>query len=244
MVDNKQSKASYYTNGSGHQSLMNDNQPTSIVTILSDMPISFDEIPFLRGAIIDKVRASNVLFHDHIDNGFRYSYPLIQYKAINGNAAVVAIAEGTNAIKGILPHMNSEVRIGNRRCNLSLNDVVTDVANVCITEEEHSYFVHRWLPFNQNNYAEYKRLDSLSQKVEMLQRLMIGNILSFAKGIGIYLNSKVEVSIIDINSVRQYRFKDVQMQGFDIKINTNVTLPTNIGLGKGVSIGFGIINEI
>lgn len=244
MVDNKQSKASYYTNGSGHQSLMNDNQPTSIVTILSGMPISFDEIPFLRGAIIDKVRASNVLFHDHLNNGFRYSYPLIQYKAINGNAAVVAIAEGTNAIKEILPHMNTEVRIGNKRCNISLSDVITDVANVRVTEEEHSYSVHRWLPFNQNNYAEYKRLDSLSLKIEMLQRLMIGNILSFAKGIGIFLNSKVDVSIIDIKSVRQYRFKNVQMQGFDIKINTNVVLPMNIGLGKGVSIGFGVINII
>lgn len=244
MVDNKQSKASYYTNGTEHQSLMNDNQPTNIVTILSGMPISFDEIPFLRGAIIDKVRASNVLFHDHIDNGFRYSYPLIQYKAINGNAAIVAIAEGTNAIKEILPHMNTEVRIGNKRCNLSLSDVVTDVTNVCVTEEEYSYSIHRWLPFNQNNYAEYKGLDSLSLKVEMLQRLMVGNILSFAKGIGIYLNSKVEVNIIDINTVRQYRFKNVLMQGLDIMFKTNVALPTNIGLGKGVSIGFGIINEI
>lgn len=244
MVEDKQSKATYNTSEPEPPYVNRENKDMNIVTILSNTPISLYEIPFLRGAILDKVKTANVLFHDHIDNGFRYSYPLIQYKAINGNAAIVAIAEGTNAIKEILPHMNTEVRIGNKRCNLSLSDVVTDVTNVCVTEEEYSYSIHRWLPFNQNNYAEYKGLDSLSLKVEMLQRLMVGNILSFAKGIGIYLNSKVEVNIIDINTVRQYRFKNVLMQGLDIMFKTNVALPTNIGLGKGVSIGFGIINEI
>lgn len=244
MVENKLSKASYYTSGSERQCLVNDNQPPKIVTILSGMPISFEEIPFLRGAILEKVKTANVLFHDHLDNGFRYSYPLIQYKTINGKAAIVAIAEGAKAIKEILPYMNTEVRIGDRRCNISLNDVITDVANVCVTDEQHSYSIHRWLPFNQDNYAEYKRLDSISLKVEMLQRLMTGNILSFAKGIGIYLSSKVDVNIIDIKAVRQYRFKNVLMQGFDVKVNANVVLPINIGLGKGVSIGFGVINEL
>jgi len=46
--------------------------------------ISFDEIPWLRGAVIHAVPETETLFHNHIGSGFRYSYPLVQYKRIGG----------------------------------------------------------------------------------------------------------------------------------------------------------------
>lgn len=46
--------------------------------------ISFKEIELLRGAVINAIGDKpNVLYHNHIDDTFRYSYPLIQYKRIN-----------------------------------------------------------------------------------------------------------------------------------------------------------------
>ncbi len=39
--------------------------------------ITFQEIPLLRGAIIQSVSNVNNLFHNHEGDGYRYAYPLI-----------------------------------------------------------------------------------------------------------------------------------------------------------------------
>lgn len=43
------------------------------------------EIEMFRGAVLDKLQeTASVLFHNHVGDGFRYSYPLIQYKCLGG----------------------------------------------------------------------------------------------------------------------------------------------------------------
>ena len=78
----------------------------------------------------------------------------------------------------------------------------------------------------------------------MLERLLIGNILSFAKGIGVYFDEEIKVSIVDIEKAEQYLFKNVKMLGFDVVFRTNVLLPRYVGVGKGVSLGFGMITIV
>ena len=54
--------------------------------------IANNEVAMFRGAIINAVDNSDVLFHNHTDgDGFRYAYPLIQYKRINRKAAITCI---------------------------------------------------------------------------------------------------------------------------------------------------------
>ncbi len=62
-------------------------------------PIYQTEIVGFRGAInqIFKYRYQ-LLFHNHEGDSFDISYPLIQYKRINKNAALVCINEGTEAV--------------------------------------------------------------------------------------------------------------------------------------------------
>ena len=71
-----------------------------ILVIRFKNEISLLEIPFFRGAILHALHGeANVLFHNHVDeSSFRYSYPLIQYKRIQGKAAIVCLKEGTEAI--------------------------------------------------------------------------------------------------------------------------------------------------
>ena len=57
-----------------------------------------DEIEFFRGAVLSKMQDASVLFHNHIGDNFRYSYPLIQYKRLSGKATIVCLEEGTEAI--------------------------------------------------------------------------------------------------------------------------------------------------
>jgi hypothetical protein len=39
-------------------------------------------------------------------------------------------------------------------------------------------------------------------------------------------------------------FKGKEMPGFSLDFNSNVILPPYIGLGKGSSIGFGVVKKI
>lgn len=219
-------------------------QDVNVVTILTRMPISHNEIPFFRGAIIKIAGDLDELFHDHRGSGFRYAYPLIQYKIIDGNAAIVAVNDGIRVAKTILPFMNSRIQIGHRTSDFILDDITSSTTAVTVSNETHTYLSSRWLPLNQDNYTLYNELDDMTNKIKMLERLLIGNILSFAKGTGIFLNSTVNVNIADVKTTRQLKYKNVMMLGFDIIFKTNVTLPSNIGLGKGVSLGFGTITEL
>ena len=69
------------------------------------------EIPLFRGAVIEAVKDSdNILFHNHLGDGFRYAYPLIQYKRLQKRATIVCINEGTNSIGDFFSVCNFKFR--------------------------------------------------------------------------------------------------------------------------------------
>jgi hypothetical protein len=78
----------------------------------------------------------------------------------------------------------------------------------------------------------------------MLERILIGNILSFAKGIEWKIDQPIKLNITHVALERLNKMKDIKVAVLDIRFNCNVALPDWIGLGKGVSKGFGIINQI
>ncbi|WP_370799976.1 CRISPR-associated endonuclease Cas6 [Xylanibacter rarus] len=99
-------------------------------------------------------------------------------------------------------------------------------------------------PLNKINYEKYIQTDDIIEKYQILENVLVGNILSFAKGMGIYFNNKIKVTILQVDEPKVYRFKNIKMMGFDIRFKSNVSLPDYIGLGKGVSIGFGMIKRL
>ena len=69
------------------------------LTIKFGAEIKQNEVPLLRGAIINMAPHSSILMHNHIDDSkFRYSYPLVQYKIINHKAAIISLGDGIDAI--------------------------------------------------------------------------------------------------------------------------------------------------
>ena len=104
-----------------------------------------------------------------------------------------------------------------------------------------TYHLRKWLPLNQENYRRYEALDSIVERYAFLERLLTGNILSFAKNMGVYLDKQVECKITSADEPRIVNYKGVKMMSFDVEFKSNVSLPDYIGLGKGVSLGFGMV---
>ena len=200
------------------------------------------EIECFRGAVIKAMEGANVLFHNHLEGDkLRYDYPLIQYKRIHRKAALVCVGEGTEAIGEFFASCCFDVRIGDRPVTLEVASVQAHQTLVQVWDDMFTYRIRKWLPLNQENYEKYMALESLAEKYAMLERMLTGNILSFAKGVGIHFEKQVECKITAIDDPRIIIYKDVKMTAFDAEFKSNVSLPDFVGLGKGMSLGYGTV---
>ncbi len=215
----------------------------SVLTIQFSNPLSLNEIPFFRGAIISKVPRELTLFHNHEAVGLRYRYPLIQYKRIGGKAAIVCIGEGTDAIGNFFLNADFNLRVGNSEQHLELEKVDAKQVLIQPWQSKFQYTLRKWLPLNKENYEQFMRLEGLAEKVLFLQKILIGNILSMCTGLGIHIEENILCEVTFLSEMHIYKYKGVKMAGFDLEFKTNLSLPDYIGLGKGTSIGYGMVHK-
>lgn len=220
---------------------MNTLQAT---TILFKNRISSDEVPLFRGSMI-RMSGGNLLFHNHQKNNeFRYAYPLIQYKRIDGYAAIVGINEGGDTIRDIANQGVIDCQLGKRNVEMVVADIYSTEQIVDAGTVMKEYEIRRWLPLNKQNYGSYQKMERLVTRISMLEKILVGNILSFAKGVHIYFDSPVICQILQLESRGVFRYKDVELMNFSATFKTNVSLPNFIGLGKSVSINNGVIASV
>jgi hypothetical protein len=215
---------------------------SDLMTIKFKEEITQREIPLLRGAIIHSMKDESPLFHNHLkEDHLRYSYPLIQYKTIQRRAAMVCLNEGTEAIGDFFSANPKEVHLGDRLVRLEIDSIDAKNIEIACSDTLTRYLIRRWMPLNQANYRTYQTLEGMLEQIDFLERMLTANILSFLKGIGIHVDTKIEVKILQLHKLRGMIFKGVKMECFDAVFKTNITLPDFIGLGKGASLGFGTL---
>lgn len=214
----------------------------SLVVIFKNK-ISYREIPLFRGAIINAV-GENVseLFHNHNGEGFNYQYPMIQYKRIQGKAAIVCVDKGVEEIEAFFNAKNYCLNIGKNREEIfeiqSINPYRTLVQ---VWDEDFRYYLRDWLPLNSENHKRYFGTESLLERIRILEHILVGNILSACKGLGITIDEEICCCISTIEAPRKILYKGMSMMSFSCGFSTNISLPDYIGLGKGASKGHGVI---
>lgn len=217
-----------------------------VLVIVFNNQIAHYEIPAFRGGIINLIEGGNVLFHNHLNNGtLRYKYPLIQYKRIGGKATIVCVGDGTDAIGEFFSRCNYEICIGSKVTKLTVESVRPENLLVQRWNDMFTYSIRKYLPLNQANYERYTKAESLVEQYSLIEHCLVGNILSFAKSMDIRFEDQIIARIIEMTEApRLYKYKGVDMMGFDLKFTSNVSLPDFIGLGRGVSVGFGMLTNI
>lgn len=215
---------------------------TNTLIIQFDTELRPYEVPAFRGAVVAAIGNDvNLLFHNHMSEGFRYAYPLIQYKRIGGKAAIVCIGEGTEAIGQLFANMQLQMRIGETTVPMNISSVRPHRTLVQIWQTPFRYHLNRWIPLNEENYKNYTETNSLIERISLLEKILIGNILSFAKGVGVEIEHPLQCSIEKIEEPRIIKVKGNKVMAFDAEFSANVSLPDFIGLGKHSSFGYGII---
>ena len=212
------------------------------LTLKFNNKIAHHELPLLRGAINESLQdKSSVLFHNHEGDGFRYAYPLIQYKCINQQASLVCINEGTEAVGLLLMQGNFVCRLGENEVELEIDAVKAGQALLQTWDSAFAYHLRKWLPLNQDNYEEFQQLEGIAEKCSFLERILIGNILSMGKGLGVHFEKEITCKITQLSEPRLMKLKGIKMMAFDVEFKSNVSLPDYFGLGKGASLGFGMV---
>lgn len=216
------------------------------LTVLTDADIRQNEISLFRGAVIHSLgEHPNVYFHNHLDDDkFRYSYPLIQYKRLEGKAAIVCVEDGVDIIGQFLTEVDGTLTIGDRQITCNTGRIQPARILVQTWEEMFNYHISRWLPLNSQNYQRYKDIDGVVEKVSFLENILKANLLSMLKGLDIHLEKELILKITEISKSYLIYNKGIKMMAFNADFKCNLSIPNNIGIGKNASIGCGIMSLI
>jgi hypothetical protein len=218
-------------------------------TTLSLTTITFPEIRLpqraaaqLRGYFGNYFKEHSPLLHNHYEGGkTRYGYPLVQYKVLGGTPTLVGVKDGAQLLAELFFQMKS-IQIDGREYTVMERDIEFKQLPIGVGDSLYNYrFVTPWMALNQDNYPTYLQKEE-GERSAMLSSILTANILSFFKGLQLYLPKEVRVmSTVRPRAERLAGFKDNLMTTIVADFTTNALLPDLVGLGKSTARGFGTI---
>ena len=218
----------------------------ALIRLQFDKPVEMARIQgkSIRGAIAGQFLEERLLHQHREDGSVEYRYPLVQYKKLGRECIIVGLGCGAELITG-LPMVQEEFQLEGMPCRLLSREMMVREVKVTVCDRPASYsFLTPWLALNEANYARYQA-SSPEDRKSLLERILIGNILSMSKGLGYVVKEKIEVLRMDVYPVRTpVRLKEIEMTGFKGTFAVNFELPDLIGLGKSVSRGFGTVRRV
>ena len=220
-----------------------DQQKESSVKIcrvnlnISDPDQNYISSVKLRG-FLGSLFVDDAEFHHHSERS--YHYPLIQYKRINGELMILGFQEYARVLMNKMSIVES---ISTRHGSFKVDSQEMNLSTWQVHNTSRCYdFATPWLPLNEANYSAFKDCPPEKQK-SFLEKILVGNTLSCLKGLGIFVDYRVESYLVSFRSFI-VRAHGNTFEGFNARFYLNVDLPDFIGLGKSVSKGFGTIRRV
>lgn len=189
---------------------------------------------YLGGAFYD-----HPLIHNHENGKALNRYPLIQYKILDDVPTIVSVKEGNDVVQELFTHI-TEIRLINNTYPVLEKNLKQTAFEYGGSDKFLRYeFVTPWIPFNTDNYEQYQKLGTHKKRSEKLKSILIGNILSQAKGLDYWVEKQLEVKLSLHQTKAPVTYKNIRFIGFEGYFKTNFNLPDYLGIGKAVSHGFG-----
>jgi hypothetical protein len=215
--------------------------PTIELVLETEKPLCFENSTGMRG-FIGRLCPENILMHSHGDGDLLYSYPRVQYKIIDSEVCVLGLADGVRAVKGI-PQVE-DITLGHEDVKILDRRLSERQSILGISETQGDYsFLTPWLSLNEKNYEKYQMLGTWGKKKGLLEKILIGNIISMSKSLGYTVPAPIEANIGNLKEVKT-SLKGTPMLGFLGNFSVNFEIPDYWGIGKSVSRGFGTVKRV
>lgn len=197
----------------------------------------------VRGAIASLYRDWSIL-HQHLGRQFLYQHPLVQYKVINDIPMVVGLSIGAELLAALEPPRQLVLN----HAPVEFKDIrlVSEIYEPDFSTPHHFHFATPWLALNEDNYKLYRIFESDEQVIaigQLLQRILIGNIISFAKGLGLSILARLQANIEHWHAepVLAKQEESGLMLGFAANGGITFSAPPFWGFGKQSSRGNGVM---
>ena len=172
----------------------------------------------------------------------RYLYPRVQVKILNEQIYIIGVGDGSDCVLQLIDNI-STLDFGNITFEVNDKNIIDMTDQFQQTDQLIRYrFVTPWVALNQTTGRKYRALNN-SERVNFLNKLLGRNIIFVAKELSIDLEDKVFTKV-NLSSLFPKPVDENNWGAFFGEFSTNFNLPNFIGLGNGITRGFGAIYSL
>ncbi len=169
----------------------------------------------------------------------KFLYPRVQVKILNEQIYIIGIQEGVAPVLSLLENFDI-FDFGNITFKVQSSDIEKGEKQFILTDRLIRYrFITPWVALNQMTGEKYRNLPN-EEKQSYLNRLIGQNIVFLAKELGANPSNKV-YSKVKLSSLFPKPVDENKWGAFTGEFKTNYLLPSYIGLGNGITRGYGTI---
>ena len=169
----------------------------------------------------------------------RFLYPRAQVKILNEQIYLIGIHEGVEPVLSLYDSLK-ELNFGNITFEIEDCDVETYDNQFIPSNEIISYrFITSWVALNKITGAKYKSLDD-EGKPPYLNKLLGQNIIFLANELGIKFEEDI-LTRVKVSSFAPEAIDENKWGSFSGEFETNFILPSFMGIGNGITRGYGTI---
>tara|TARA_Y100000590_G_scaffold380764_1_gene449321 strand:+ start:6268 stop:7179 length:912 start_codon:yes stop_codon:yes gene_type:complete len=169
----------------------------------------------------------------------KFLYPRVQVKILNEQIYIIGIHEGVEPVLSLVEKFDI-FDFGNITFEIQNTDIEQVDQQFIQTDRLIRYkFLTPWVALNQMTGGKYRFLTN-QEKPSFLNRLLGQNIVFIAKEVGVNLNNKVFTKV-KVSSLFPKPVDDNKWGAFMGEFKTNFVLPNYIGVGNGITRGYGTI---
>ena len=211
---------------------------TVTVRLITDKPVK--KTPYqVKGVFINQFADDPII--PLLNGQYRkeFLYPRVQVKILNEQIYLVGINEGVDSLLSLREKFDT-LDFGN--ITFQVNDVNVDEQSDILVPSNRPVrytFISPWVALNSVTNKRYKDLNN-SGRIKYLSQLLTNNILFLGKEMGITIDTKV-YTWLSLSSLFPKPEGEKNWGSFSGGFKTNFILPNYIGLGNGITRGFGTI---
>ena len=172
----------------------------------------------------------------------KFLYPRVQVKILNEQIYIVGIGEGAKPIKEVL----------NKLKTLNFGNITFDISDIELEESKKKFtpstkpvrysFMTPWVALNHSTGKKYSHLNN-KDRVNYLNKLLGQNIVFISRDLGIELEDNIFTKI-NLSTFVPKKLEENNWASFDGEFETNFILPNYIGIGNGITRGYGTLNGL
>ena len=214
------------------------NIKSIIVKVITDKPVR--KTPYqVKGLFMKQYGDEPII--PMLDGSYRnkFLYPRVQVKILDEQIYIIGIHEGVEPVVSIIEKLNI-LDFGN--ITFKINDCDVDTQNEQFIPTTHLLryrFTTPWVALNHMTGGRYKFLTN-QEKPSFLNRLLGQNIIFLAKEVGVNIEDDIYTKV-KLASLFPKPVDDNKWGAFMGEFKTNFIFPNYIGLGNGITRGYGSI---